>query len=85
MTDIFDQPHVETAREFYRRLSSLERQLRKRIESAEAFRQLYRDYPDYFIDEIAHQKILDLQAGVELASALFSGFILSNLDHIRFS
>lgn len=85
MNDIYDQPHVESAREFYKRFSSLERQLRKKTEAAESFRQLYRDFPDKFSSEIAFDRIIDLQAGADIAAALFCWFILSNLDHIRFS
>lgn len=81
---IFDQPRVETAREFYKRFSSLERQLLKKTEAAEAFRQLYFDFPDKFSAEIAFDRIIDLQAGADIAAALFSGFILANRDHIRF-
>lgn len=78
---IFDQSHVETAREFYKRFSSLERQLRKRIELLELFHQRF---DGDIKDERYYDKLQDLIAGVDLASAVFSGFILANRDHIKF-
>lgn len=76
---VFDQQQVETAEEFYEKLSFYERQLRRCVKLAQAFR-LKCDYADE--DDLLTMR--NLESGVDGASRLFSGLILSNLDRIRF-
>lgn len=76
---VFDQQQVETAEEFYKKLSSYKRQLRRCVKLAQVFR-LKCDYTDE--DDLWTMR--HLESGVDGASRLFSGLVLSNLDRIRF-
>ena len=76
---VFDLQQVETAEEFYKKLSFYKRQLRRCVKLAEAFR-LKCDYSSE--DDLRTMR--NLESGVDGASRLFSGLVLSNLDRIRF-
>ncbi len=76
---VFDLQQVETAGEFYKNLSFYKCQLRRCVKVAEAFR-MKCDYSDE--DDLRIMR--HLESGIDGASRLLSGLVLSNLDRIRF-